>query len=218
MRSRRSAAIALAICAALIVPATASAGLLTGLLGGDGILGSTLYEVDDLVDNLLSGRTALSADNCTEPALSQPFADVGDRHDYFLVDGGDFSAAGFGWQFDDGGIGTGIASLPWSGAVAVSPKVCVGDNEPTIRFRYRSRSSSARLRIDALFLGTRGELRSDYVTTISGARAWGASPVIELGTNYRAAPGAKTAIALVFTVQGGAWDLDDIYVDPFRSR
>jgi hypothetical protein len=87
-----------------------------------------------------------------------------------------------------------------------------------MRFRHRSRGSYAKLRIDALFLGTNGELRSDYVTTLSGARAWGASPIIELGTNHRAAAGEKTAIALKFTVQGGSWDIDDIYVDPFRSR
>jgi len=27
-----------------------------------------------------------------------------------------------------------------------------------------------------------------------------------------------TAIAFAFTVQRGAWDVDDLFVDPYRSR
>ncbi len=108
--------------------------------------------------------------------------------------------------------------LPAALTAAVSPRVCVGDEEPTIRFRYASSGTSPQLRVDALFRGTSGELRSDYVTTLSGRQSYGPSPIIRLGTNERAAAGQKTAIALVFTVQSGSYDIDDVYVDPFRSR
>lgn len=209
---------AAALTASAALPAAASAGLLTGLLGGGGTTGPLLYVLDDLVDNLLIGHTALSADDCTEPTVSQPFASYGDNANYFLVDGGDFSAATYGWQARDGAIEGGVMELPVPTAVAVSPKVCVGETEPTMRLRYASRGYSPRLRVDALFLGTRGELRSDYVTTLTGAQAMAPSPIIDLGTNERAASGEKTAIALVFTVQRGAWEIDDVYVDPFRSR
>lgn len=224
MRSPATRRIATLVASlALIVPAAtptpASAGLLTGLLGGDGAVGSLLYVVDDLVDELLTGRTAMSAENCVTPTVSNPFAAYGDRADYFLVPGGDFSAPSDDWAYIHGGVVDGRAVLGASPAAAMSSKVCVGLNEPTMRFRYASTGSSPKLRVDAAFLGTNGELRTDYVTTISGARSsMTVSPIIRIGTNTRAAAGDKTAIRLVFTVQSGAWAIDDVYVDPFQRR
>jgi hypothetical protein len=37
-------------------------------------------------------------------------------------------------------------------------------------------------------------------------------------TSSRAAVGEMTAIAFAFTVQRGTWDVDDLFVDPYRSR
>ncbi|MEA2168844.1 MAG: hypothetical protein QOF76_2144 [Solirubrobacteraceae bacterium] len=220
--SRRRIAIILASLVAVLVPAfgaaTASAGLLTGLLGGNNILSPLLYTVDDLVDNLLTGHTALSASNCPEPVVSNPFAAYGDTRDYFLVDGGDFNSASNGWAYVGSGVDGGVAKLPGANTGIGSTKVCVGLDDPTLRFRYSSKGSAPKMRIDALFQGTSGEYRTDYITTLTGQQAMGPSPIIKIGTNTRAAAGEKTAIALIFTVSSGSWTVDDVYVDPFRSR
>jgi hypothetical protein len=227
----RLALTAVCVAATLAVPATAGAGLLTGLLGGGGSVGSILYVVDDLVDGLLTGRTALSAADCPPRTIVQPFVPFGDTADYFLTPGGDMTAGPWTWAFQYGAAivpGSNPFNLSGSsdstvlrvpaGGSAVSPKLCVGRDDPTLRFVARSSGSSPSLRIDALFLGTSGEVRSDYVGTLTGVTGWTPTRQIQIHTSSRAAVGDKTAIAFVFTAQRGSWDVDDLFVDPYRSR
>jgi hypothetical protein len=215
---RRLVTVALSAAALGITAAPASAGLLTGLLGGGGLLGSVLYVVDDLVDGLLTGRTALSAQNCPEPTLYQPFRPWGDPHQYFLVTGAHFQSVVGDWELRRAVIDGGDLNIAPGGTV-VTPKFCVGDQEPSFRMMVRAPDSTARLRIDALFLGTSGELRRDRVGYLYGNKpTYRPSPIIWMGTNYRAARGEKTAIAFQFTAERGNWEIDNLFIDPFRSR
>src|SRR5262249_25708338 len=78
--------------------------------------------------------------DCGTPEVSQPFAAFGDANFYKLVDGGSLEDGTAGLQLNGRGRGLsggapGASSLlvP-AGSSAVSAPVCVGHDEPTLRF------------------------------------------------------------------------------------
>jgi hypothetical protein len=54
--------------------------------------------------------------------------------------------------------------------------------------------------------------------TIPGG--WGVTLPTPFLTNLGAltAPGGTTAVSFRFAAQGATWDLDDVYLDPFKAR
>jgi hypothetical protein len=84
---------------------------------------------------------------CSQPALSQPFAPLGDSKYYTLVSGQDQNQfLGTGWTLSGGaslvntqlpnGTTTSVLNLP-SGSRAISPVVCVNSSFPTMRTMVR---------------------------------------------------------------------------------
>ncbi len=92
----------------------------------------------------LPGAAPLAS--CAAQSMSQPFAALGDRHNYTLAPQGDFSSAG-DWQLSggaavvqtsgaDGRTGD-VLDLP-SKAQATSPVMCITSDYPTARLDVRN--------------------------------------------------------------------------------
>src|SRR3954453_19757030 len=98
------------------------------------------------------GLTTTAAD-CGDPLITQPFTPWNDTNHYKLADAGDFEASPPGWTLTGGtkvvaGDATSLIggasddsslSLP-AGSSATTPSVCVGMDEPTMRFLARGRT------------------------------------------------------------------------------
>jgi hypothetical protein len=91
--------------------------------------------------------TAASNTECAAPELLQPFASWRDNRHYVLVPNGDFNdQTGGGWQLAGGarilndvqadGTTDSVLDLP-TGAVAISPTLCVDLDYPTARAMIR---------------------------------------------------------------------------------
>src|SRR5690242_5282337 len=98
-----------------------------------------------------AGVLTTTATNCDDSALTQPFARYGDRASYKSV--GSFEGGTGGWVLNGGakvvagnesayvgGAGDAKSLLLPSGASATTPEVCVGLDEPTLRFFTRKNS------------------------------------------------------------------------------
>lgn len=119
-------------------------------------------------------------------------------------------------QPDDG---PGLARLS-----VTSRAVCTRVDEPTIRFLYNDPGvAGATLTVwvyrlvpqDGFSLSDRVVLQANEVTiTSSGIRGWRPSPIVQTVAIHR--PTADIVVS--FLGVGGPWQVDNLYVDPFRSR
>jgi hypothetical protein len=169
---------------------------------------------------------------CSQP-LSTPFQPWLDPGSYALVPDGGFEQGGAGWQLAGGakavagnepwytsGPGTTALSLP-AGSSAVSPPFCVGLLDPTVRLFARN---SALLGLGTVVVTADVDAAGTSVTLpvgviVAGSR-WQPTLPLPLLVNALSplGDGAGTASArLHFTALGGNWQLDDVYVDPFKT-
>jgi hypothetical protein len=182
-----------------------------------------------------AGLLVSTARNCAANTLTQPFAGFGDRAWYTSVPGGSFESGGAAWTLS-GGAKIVSGNEPWNvgartdsrslslpaGATATSPAMCVGLGEPTLR--YFAKASS--------LLGLTGAMTVDVLTETSLGlvvpvpllpglltNSWRPSLTTPVIANLLPLlPGQKTAVAFRFHALTGNWGLDDIYVDPYKSR
>jgi hypothetical protein len=164
-----------------------------------------------------AGVLVASAEDCDNGPVSKPFAAYGDQANYFLVPGGDFAGDSSGWAFDGAAAGNGVLTVP-SGASATSPAVCVGLEHPTSRFFVRKASGGllSSLRVDVLAETSVGLTVAVPVATIGAGSAFAPSPiVVNVANLLPLLPGEHTPMALRFTGQGGTFQVDDVYVDPY---
>jgi hypothetical protein len=177
-----------------------------------------------------AGVLTKSATDCGNPQISQAFKPYGDPSSYKLV--GDFENGTDGWVLTGGakvvsGDATGKIGgggdakslvLP-AGATATTPPVCVGLNEPSLRFFARKNSG---------LLST----MSVWVDVQTSLGVWVSLPIgVDLGGGWHPSlpmlvianllpllPPDQTAVRFRFApLLGGQWQVDDVYVDP-RAR
>ena len=111
-------------------------------------------------------------------------------------------------------------ALPDGSSVTSAP-MCVGLNYPWMRFFLRnSGSSSGRLKVEVRSVTLLGTVTSLLPVTLSGTSSWQLSPRLLLVDNLNAllTSNGLTPISFRFTPGGGNWQIDDVYVDPYRSR
>jgi hypothetical protein len=162
-----------------------------------------------------------STSNCTMPTLTQPFAAYGDAEQYALVPGQAFD--GFnatGWTLSggasiktttlaDGTVGP-VLDLP-TGAIAVSPPMCVQSNYPNARTMIQDVTGSQAVELSVQYAGsTSANGTGQFSGTGSG---WSASNPVK--TN----PGSQSGWQLVvFTLwrtgKTGEDQVYNFYVDP----
>jgi hypothetical protein len=106
-----------------------------------------------------------------------------------------------------------------AGSSATSASMCVGIEHPTLRFFARNGGTSvSTLRVDVLFEDSFGAVHSATIGTVAGGSNWQLTPQMPVVVNLLPLlPGEHTAVAFRFTPQGGAWTIDDVYVDPWQK-
>jgi hypothetical protein len=184
------------------------------------------------VSSAQAGLLVRTAGPCDGRPTSKVFARWLDPLNYAPVAGGSFESAA-GWTatghaavvsgnetFNVAG-GSRALSVP-PGSSATSPSVCVGLDRPVLRFFARNTGSPlSLLRVDVLFEDAGGNVRTLPALVLPGGRNWAPTlPVPVLVSLLPLLPGQGTPVAFRFTPlgAGGAWTIDDVYVDPRRSR
>jgi hypothetical protein len=182
----------------------------------------------DLLGGLLSP--------CPSQPLTQPFQPWLDGARYTLVPNGGFESGTSGWNVTADALLTGenesfnvraaadAASLALSsGASAVSSSVCIGTLSTKLRFFARNTGAAASiLKVDVLYTDALGLHWDVPIGVLVAGPEWRPTPPLPLVANITALPllsNGSTEVAFRFTVEGsgGAWQVDDIYVDPYKG-
>jgi hypothetical protein len=177
--------------------------------------------------------TGVALASCPAPAVSTPFSQWGDSNSYFPVPGGSFegTADQVGWTLSNatlsagnepfylGGSGDGQSLTINGGGSATSPYFCVDRTMTSLRFLAQQTTAGSDLQVDAL-VQTAGGVNTVPVADLADGSMPSWAPTQPLAGNGGTLPeGVSVSVALRFTVpaSAGAWQLDDVYVDPYRS-
>jgi hypothetical protein len=97
--------------------------------------------------------------------------------------------------------------------------MCIGLEHRTMRF-FATAPASGELAVQALYRERDGRLRAVTLGNVRGRGAWAPSEILPMRVNEKAPQfGNALAVSLRFAPRGpGAWRIDDVYVDPYRSR
>jgi len=170
---------------------------------------------------------------CQTQPVGTPFSQWGDNNDYFLAPGGSFegTADQLGWTLSNATLSSGnepffvndsgdSQSLTIAGGgSATSPFFCVDNTMSSLRFFAQQLSAGAGLRVQALVQTSSGVTTVPLARLVDGSvPAWAPSAPIAADTSSLA-DGQTVMVALQFTVRASAasWQIDDVYVDPYRS-
>jgi hypothetical protein len=180
-----------------------------------------------------AGVVVKTTTSCAGQTLSTPFTRWLDPMQYTLLPGGSFESGAPGWKLSGASVVNGNESWKVGGAThakslrltsgssAVSAPICVGLEHPTLRFFAKKNSGllstltvSARVQLQ---LG--GTLDVPIGVVLAGGQWTPTLPFLYLGNLLPLLPGQYTPVSFVFRpLLGGDWQIDDVYVDPMRSR
>ena len=171
---------------------------------------------------------------CPGQSLSTPFSQWGDTSNYFLLPGGSFegTADQVGWTLSGGAsLTTGnepfyvgrssdsqSLSVP-AGGTATSPYFCVDNTMPDLRFLAQEASAGSDLQVTALVQTSTGVSAVSLADLADGSMSEWAPTQPITGDTGSLPDGTKLEVALQFSAPGasGSWEIDDVYVDPYRS-
>jgi hypothetical protein len=170
--------------------------------------------------------------NCGDYTYDQVFLPWADPASYTLAPGGNFENNGDRWTLLGASRDTGT-NEPWhvggssdhssltipDGATVVSPPMCVGLGEPTLRmfFKQTSGLGLARLRVDVMFDTATGTTLSQSIGWVGAMQTWSPSQPMAIVANLLPLLGGGTPVAFQFTALGGDFKIDDVYVDPWSK-
>jgi hypothetical protein len=174
-----------------------------------------------------------SAQACSYSGAEPVFSPWGDQGNYVLASDGGFEAGGSGWQLNRGATvvegnesyflnnagDSKSLSLP-AGSSAVSPPVCMALDTPSFRLVARnSGNPSSQLRVEAVYK-LLGLIRTKTAGTLHASSTWGPTQSVSTVLTLSTIVGTliPSAIEIRFTPldSSGRWQIDDIYIDPFR--
>jgi hypothetical protein len=181
-----------------------------------------------------AGVLVKTTKDCGGQALSKPFTPWLDQASYTPLPGGSMEGGSTGWKLS-GGAKMVAGNEPWkvhgagdssslrlpSGSSALSAPICVGLEHPTVRFFTKKNSGLlSTLAVTAVIqLQLGGTLDVPFGVIINGNQWKPSLPFLFLGNLLPLLPGQYTPVSFRFTpILGGDWQVDDIYVDPYRSR
>lgn len=179
--------------------------------------------------------SAVSASACSYSGAAQVFSPWGDRHSYVLAPDGGFEAGGQGWALSGGASAVAgnesyylngasdSRSLSLSpGSSAVSPPICMSLDTPLFRmFARNGGDPSSRLRVEAIYK-LLGLVRAKDVSRVAAGTSWAPtqqmSTVLTLSTIVGTLIPSSIQIRIAPLDGRGAWQVDDLYIDPFSRR
>lgn len=184
---------------------------------------------------LATAAFAGSATACSYSGAEKVFSPWGDQRNYVLAPDGGFEGGGAGWTMNRGAkvvegnesfflndpSDTKSLALP-AGSSAASPPVCMSIDTPSFRLLARnSGDPSSRLRVEAVYK-LLGLVRTKTAGTLSAGSAWGPSQSVSTVLTLSTIVGTliPSAIEIRFTPLDakGNWQVDDLYIDPFRRH
>ena len=178
----------------------------------------------------VSSGAALAAE-CPTQTAKQKFAKWGDTASYFLVPGGSFEGTPeqVGWTLSNATLTSGNepfhlnaatddqSLLIAGGGSATSPVFCVDSTMPSLRLFVREPQAGSDLKVQGIVQTPRGPFAFTVADLADGSVPGWSSIQINVPTN-RIPRGLSVPAALRFVVPGaGSWQLDDVYVDPYRA-
>jgi hypothetical protein len=175
-----------------------------------------------------------AASACGGRNLSNPFQRWGDQADYFLIANGGFEAGNASWTFAKGGAVKSGSNEPWfaagqgdshdlllrAGSSATAATFCVGAGENLLRlFVKRPGVRGAKLRLSATM--RRDSASSILIVTtmmdLDGSVAgWAPSPVFIMPAVFGTSGTEYITLKVAPVGTAATWEVDDIYVDPYR--
>jgi hypothetical protein len=181
-----------------------------------------------------AGVLVKTTTDCPDQALSTPFTRWLDQASYTPLPGGSMEGGAAGWTLS-GGAKVVAGNETWkvrssgdvsslrlpSGSSAVSAPICVGLEHPTVRFFAKKNSGLlSTLAVSAIVrLQLGGTLEVPVGVVLAGGQWTPTLPFLYLGNLLPLLPGQYTPVSFRFRpILGGDWQIDDVYVDPFRSR
>jgi hypothetical protein len=182
-----------------------------------------------------AGVLVSSAKDCADQGASaRVFQRWLDPAQYVPAPGGNLESAA-GWDLDRGARVV-AGNEPWkvggkthgnslllpAGSSATTGTMCVGLEHPTLRF-FAKRTSGTLLNpliVEVQFEGLGGLLKSLPIGVVLAGGQWQPTlPSLVVANLLPLLPGAQTPVRFKFTPVGRAnWQIDDVYVDPWRSR
>jgi hypothetical protein len=99
--------------------------------------------------------------------------------------------------------------------------VCVAAHSPFFRFQARNTGTPGSLKVEVLYLNGPKFTGEREAGTISAGATWAPTNRLSLSQGIMGVNGSSTSQATVafrFTPvgAGGRWQVDDLYVDPYR--
>ncbi|MEA2424945.1 MAG: hypothetical protein QOH13_1355 [Thermoleophilaceae bacterium] len=181
-----------------------------------------------------AGLLVKTAQGCDDAALTKPFAQFGDNNNYVPIPGGSFEAGSPAWTLTGGAkvvsgnesfdvrSGTDSKSLYLpQGATATSPSICVGLENPSMRWFAKQSGSllglglTGAMTVEVQFETSLGVVVSAPIGAGLLSNSWQPSiPGIVVANLLPLLPGQKTAVAFRFRAVTSNWNVDDAYVDP----
>jgi hypothetical protein len=175
---------------------------------------------------------AALASPCTPPPVSKALARAGDTASYFPAPGGTFegTASEIGWSLNNASLTAGNDPFDLnssdsqsltinSGGSAQSPFFCIDSTMPFFRFAAQqvTRGSGLRVALVVRFGNYTPSLGLSELADGS-VSSWSLVNPISMTRGIPFPAGQHLQVALRFSVpsSGGAWQIDDVYVDPYR--
>jgi hypothetical protein len=172
-----------------------------------------------------------AASSCSDQTFEQPFLPWADVASYVLAPGGTFESGAPAWSISGGSVASGnepyyvhgageSRSLTLkAGGSATSQTMCATLLHPDLRFIARASGFLPLLSVEVLFQNLSGDVQSQVFAVVPGTSAWAPTLPLPFLVNLTAAlnPDGTTPLAFRFTALSGSWQIDDVYVDPYKS-
>jgi hypothetical protein len=177
-----------------------------------------------------AAASAAVAPACGSTSESTPFLRFLDLAKYSQVPGGSFEQGAPGWSLAEAAVVSGNESYSVAGGShslqiaaggeAVSPAFCVALEQPTFRFFARNLSGHGTLNVSLRWSSEAGQVHTMPVGSLGllSGSGWNVSPVMLLDLQIPMlleSLGSRLQAELVFQATGGAWQIDDVYYDPY---
>jgi hypothetical protein len=182
-----------------------------------------------------AGLPAAAQAACPATPTAKVFSRFGDTRDYSLLSGAHFESATTGWTLAKAKVTSGNESYKVRSSsdaksltveptgLVVSPSFCVGIEHPTFRFFAKQASGSwAQLNVKLRWKDSGGNVNETVVGSLSGSNgftSWAPTPSLSLASTlplWQSGQSVTAQIVLDPEDYGGAWAVDDIYIDPYK--
>ncbi len=180
---------------------------------------------------VLASTGVAAAASCPSVSTTTPFSQFGDNNSYFVAPGGTFE----GSSLPAGSTGASLTAgnEPWhvvnssdnqsltiqSGGSVTLPSTCIDSTMPDLRFFARQVAPGSDLKVSLVVqTGYGWSLTVPLTRLADGSMSeWAPTSAIYAPAGMSIAPGMTLNAALKLSVPygGGAWQVDDVLVDPY---